>query len=62
MDFQKILENKPLLYGIIGGLVVILALFITVGMIASSNNSFPHFEQNFMFLPPQNENIPKWDI
>lgn len=39
MDFQKILENKPLLYGIIGGLVVILALFITVGMIASSNNS-----------------------
>jgi len=39
MDFQKLLENKPLLYGIIGGLVVILALFITVGMVMSSNNS-----------------------
>ncbi len=39
MDFQKILANKPLLYGIIGGLVVILALFITIGVVASSNNS-----------------------
>lgn len=39
MDFQKIIENKPLLYGIIGGIIVILALFITVGMIASSGNS-----------------------
>ncbi len=39
MDFQKILENKPLLFGIIGGLVVVLALFITIGVIASSNSS-----------------------
>lgn len=39
MDFQKILENKPLLYAAIGGLVVVLALFITIGMVASSNNS-----------------------
>ncbi len=39
MDFQKILENKPLLYGIIGGLVVVLALFITVGIVVSQNNS-----------------------
>ncbi len=39
MDFQKILANKPLLYGIIGGLIVVLALFITVGIVASSNNS-----------------------
>ena len=39
MDFQKILANKPLLYGIIGGLVVVLALFITVGIVVSSNNS-----------------------
>lgn len=39
MDFQKILENKPLLYGLIGGLVVVLALFITVGIVVSSNNS-----------------------
>ena len=40
MDFQKLLENKPLLYGIIAGvIVVVIALFITIGMIASSNNS-----------------------
>lgn len=39
MDFQKILENKPLLYGIIGGLVVVMALFITVGIVVSQNNS-----------------------
>ena len=39
MDFQKILQNKPLLYGIIGGIVVILALFITVGVVASQNGS-----------------------
>lgn len=37
--FSKILENKPLLYGLIGGLVVVLALFITVGIVVSSNNS-----------------------
>lgn len=36
MDFQKLLENKPLLYGIIGGAVLIIALFITVGIVASS--------------------------
>jgi len=39
MDFQKILENKPLLYGIIGGVVVILALFISFGVVMSSNSS-----------------------
>lgn len=37
MDFQNLTENKPLLYGIIGGiLVVIIALFITIGVVASS--------------------------
>ena len=39
MDFQKLLENKPLLYGIIGGVVLILALFITIGVVSSSKNS-----------------------
>lgn len=40
MDFQKLLENKPLLYGIIGGVVLLLALFVTVGIVSSqkSNN------------------------
>jgi len=36
MDFQKLLENKPLLYGIIGGVVLVLALFITIGVVSSS--------------------------
>lgn len=39
MDFQKLAENKPLLYAIIGGIVVVLALFITIGVVTSSNNS-----------------------
>mgnify|MGYP001043282348 FL=1 len=39
MDFQKILENKPLLYGIIGAIVLILALFVTIGIVGSSNKS-----------------------
>ena len=39
MDFQKILENKPLLYGIIGGLVIVLALVISIGIVSSSNKN-----------------------
>ena len=39
MDFQKILENKPLLYGTIGVLVLVLALFVTIGIVSSSNKS-----------------------
>ena len=39
MDFQKLLENKPLLYGIIGGVVLLLALFITIGVVNSSKKS-----------------------
>ncbi len=37
MDFQKILENKPLLYGIIGGLVIVLAVFVTIGTVVAKN-------------------------
>lgn len=36
MDFQKLLENKPLLYGIIGAIVLVLALSITIGIVSSS--------------------------
>lgn len=36
MDFSKILENKPLLYGIIAAIVVVLALSITIGVVSSS--------------------------
>lgn len=38
MDFQKLLENKPLLYGIIGTFVIVLALIVTLS-IGGSNNS-----------------------
>lgn len=37
MDFQKLMENKPLLYGIIGAIVLIMALFVTIGIVSSSN-------------------------
>lgn len=37
MDFQQILENKPLLYGIIGAIVVVLAISITIGVVSSNN-------------------------
>ena len=36
MDFSKITENKPLLYGIIGGVVLILVLVIVGAMSAAS--------------------------
>ncbi len=39
MDFSKILENKPLLFGIIGTAVVVLALIVTLSIAGSSNNS-----------------------
>lgn len=36
MDFNKLLENKPLLYGIIGVVVLVLFLSITIGIVSSS--------------------------
>lgn len=39
MDFSKILENKPLLYGIIGGVVLIIAIVvISISISANSGN------------------------
>lgn len=38
MDFKQILENKPLLYGIIGVIVVVLAVSLIIG-VAASNHS-----------------------
>lgn len=38
MDFKQILENKPLLYGIIGAIVIVIALFITIGIVSASKN------------------------
>lgn len=39
MNLQDLMNNKPMLYGIIGGLVVVLALFITLGFALSSSKS-----------------------
>lgn len=39
MDFKALLENKPLLYGIIAAIVVVLAFSITAGIVSSSKNS-----------------------
>ena len=39
MDFDKILENKPLLYGVIGGVVLILALVVTLSIVGGSKKS-----------------------
>lgn len=39
MDFSKILENKPLLYGIIGAIVLVLFLSITIGIVSSSKKA-----------------------
>lgn len=36
MDFSKILENKPLLYGIIGGVVLFLALVVAISIVGAS--------------------------
>ncbi len=39
MDMQEILENKPLLYGIIGGAVLVVALIIVIGIASGSKSS-----------------------
>lgn len=39
MDVQEILENKPLLYGIIGGAVLVVALIIVIAIASGSKNS-----------------------
>ncbi len=36
MNFQELLKNKPLLYAIIGVIIVVLALFVSMGFVASS--------------------------
>lgn len=39
MDFSKLLENKPLLYGIIAAIIVVLAISVTVGIVSSSRGT-----------------------
>lgn len=39
MNIQEITENKPLLYGIIGGTVLVLALVVTLAVVGGSKSS-----------------------
>ena len=40
MDFQKILENKPLLYGIIAvALIIVVAIVTTIGIVANNGKN-----------------------
>ena len=39
MDFQKLLENKALLYGIVGGAIIVLAMIVTIVTFAGSSKS-----------------------
>src|SRR5574344_2127628 len=39
MDFKKLLENKPMLYGIIGAIVVVLTISIAIGIVVTTNPS-----------------------
>ena len=39
MDFQKLLENKALVFGVAGGLFILIGLFITLGIVVNSNNA-----------------------
>lgn len=53
IDFKKIMENKPLFYGIIGGVVVLLLLFIIVGVaVSSGNNSKPNVVKEKIIKEP----------
>lgn len=46
MDFQKILENKPLLYGIIAAVIVVFAFSITIGIISTTKTSVGKTTEN----------------
>lgn len=39
MDFQKLLENKALLYGIIGGVIIVVAMMVMLAAFSGGNKS-----------------------
>ncbi len=41
MNFQELLKNKPLMYAIIGVVVLIFAVFISMGLVAATKNGSP---------------------
>ena len=56
MDFKQILENKPLFYGIIAGLVIVLAIAVTL-MIVSVGNSANADKQKLVDEKPIQEDM-----
>ncbi len=44
MDIQEVMDNKPLFYGIIGGVVLVLALIIALSIAGGSKKSAPGIE------------------
>lgn len=54
MDFSKILENKPLLYGIIGGVVLVLAIIIISVSVAAGGGDK---DKNVVGAEPLKSNV-----
>lgn len=55
MDFKKILENKPLFYGIIAGIVIVVILFaviLTVTISSSASSGSPQAVQEKVIKEP----------
>lgn len=57
MDFSKILENKPLLYGIIGGVALIIVLVIVGAIFAANSGSSGDNNANVVGSEPLTANV-----
>lgn len=57
MDFSKILENKPLLYGIIGGVALIIVLVIVGAIFAANSGSGGDNNANVVGSEPLTANV-----
>lgn len=57
MDFSKILENKPLLYGIIGGVALIIVLVIVGAIFAANSGGSGDNNANVVGSEPLTANV-----
>ena len=57
MDFSKILENKPLLYGIIGGVALIIVLVIVGAIFAANSGGGGENNANVVGSEPLTANV-----
>lgn len=57
MDFSKILENKPLLYGIIGGVALIIVLVIVGAIFAANSGGGGDNNANIVGSEPLTANV-----